>query len=184
MQPWRETTKVDQAAAGTCRRRASVTIAVAQRSHEVGRAFVLWRHGGCQCLQHGQIDALARPRNSGEARHRSAAPGDVNGVARLDPSTSSLRWAFASARVTVPIAPSCYAGGHKSCAAQMSTNPLRLLLPTRLHEGGISATLERLADPYVRSRIRLKIAEVGSNNFGQIGSIRQRLSYLAGCIMA
>jgi N-acyl-D-amino-acid deacylase len=30
--------------------------------------------------------------------------------------------------------------------------------------------LERLADPYVRSRIRQKIAEVGFNNFGQIDS--------------
>jgi N-acyl-D-aspartate/D-glutamate deacylase len=30
--------------------------------------------------------------------------------------------------------------------------------------------LERLADPYVRSRIRQKIAEVGFNNFGQIES--------------
>jgi len=51
-----------------------------------------------------------------------------------------------------------------------ATNPLRFLLPTWLHEGGISATLERLADPYVRSRIRQKIAEVGFNNFGQIES--------------
>jgi N-acyl-D-amino-acid deacylase len=34
----------------------------------------------------------------------------------------------------------------------------------------MSATLERLADPYVRSRIRQKIAEVGFNNFGQIDS--------------
>ena len=51
-----------------------------------------------------------------------------------------------------------------------ATNPLRFLLPTWLHEGGISATLERLADPYVRSRIRQKIAEVGFNNFGQIDS--------------
>jgi N-acyl-D-aspartate/D-glutamate deacylase len=30
--------------------------------------------------------------------------------------------------------------------------------------------LESLADPYVRSRIRQKIAEVGFNNFGQIDS--------------
>jgi len=34
-----------------------------------------------------------------------------------------------------------------------ATNPLRFLLPSWLHEGGISATLERLADPYVRSRM-------------------------------
>ena len=51
-----------------------------------------------------------------------------------------------------------------------ATNPLRFLLPTWLHEGGIPAMLERLADPYVRSRIRQKIAEVGFNNFGQIES--------------
>ena len=30
--------------------------------------------------------------------------------------------------------------------------------------------MERLADPYVGSRIRQKIAEVGFNNFGQIDS--------------
>jgi N-acyl-D-amino-acid deacylase len=51
-----------------------------------------------------------------------------------------------------------------------ATNPLRFLLPTWLHEGGLPAMLERLADPYVRSRIRQKIAEVGFNNFGQIES--------------
>src|SRR3984893_19309985 len=51
-----------------------------------------------------------------------------------------------------------------------ATNPLRFLLPTWLHEGGIPAMLERLADPYVRSRIRQKIAEVGFHNFGQIES--------------
>jgi len=42
-----------------------------------------------------------------------------------------------------------------------ATNPLRFLLPTWLQEGGIPPMLERLADPYVRSRIRQKIAEVG-----------------------
>ena len=51
-----------------------------------------------------------------------------------------------------------------------ATNPLRFLLPTWLQEGGIPPMLERLADPYVRSRIRQKIAEVGFNNFGQIES--------------
>lgn len=51
-----------------------------------------------------------------------------------------------------------------------ASNPLRFLLPTWLQEGGMEAMLERLADPYARSRIRQKIAEVGFNNFGQIGS--------------
>ena len=51
-----------------------------------------------------------------------------------------------------------------------ASNPLRFLLPTWLQEGGVPAMLERLADPYVRSRIRQKIAEVGFNNFGQIES--------------
>ena len=51
-----------------------------------------------------------------------------------------------------------------------ATNPLRFLLPTWLHEGGIPVMLKRLADPYVRSRIRQKIAEIGFNNFGQIES--------------
>jgi N-acyl-D-amino-acid deacylase len=51
-----------------------------------------------------------------------------------------------------------------------ATNPLRFLLPTWLQEGGMAAMLKRLADPYTRSRIRQKIAEVGFNNFGQIES--------------
>ena len=51
-----------------------------------------------------------------------------------------------------------------------ASNPLRFLLPTWLQEGGVPTMLERLADPYVRSRIRQKIAEVGFNNFGQIES--------------
>jgi N-acyl-D-amino-acid deacylase len=50
------------------------------------------------------------------------------------------------------------------------TNPLRFLLPTWLQEGGMEAMLERLADPYSRSRVRQKIAEVGFNNFGRIES--------------
>jgi len=51
-----------------------------------------------------------------------------------------------------------------------AANPLRFLLPAWVHDGGLPAMLERLADPYVRSRIRQKIAEVGFNNFGQIES--------------
>jgi N-acyl-D-amino-acid deacylase len=51
-----------------------------------------------------------------------------------------------------------------------ASNPLRFLLPTWLQEGGVPAMLERLADPYVRARIRQKIAEVGLNNFGKIDS--------------
>ncbi|MFO1158936.1 MAG: D-aminoacylase [Reyranellaceae bacterium] len=51
-----------------------------------------------------------------------------------------------------------------------ASNPLRFLLPTWLQEGGMEAMLARLADGYVRSRIRQKIAEVGFNNFGQIES--------------
>ncbi len=50
------------------------------------------------------------------------------------------------------------------------TNPLRFLLPVWLQEGGMDAMLERLADPYTRSRIRQKIAEIGFNNFGRIES--------------
>ena len=51
-----------------------------------------------------------------------------------------------------------------------ATNPLRFLLPTWLQEGGMDAMLARLADPYTRSRVRQKIAEVGFNNFGRIES--------------
>ena len=49
-------------------------------------------------------------------------------------------------------------------------NPLRILLPTWLQEGGMDAMLARLADPYSRSRVRQKIAEVGFNNFGRLES--------------
>lgn len=52
------------------------------------------------------------------------------------------------------------------------TNPLRFLLPVWLQEGGMDQMLERLADPYNRSRIRQKIAELGFNNFGRIESWR------------
>jgi N-acyl-D-amino-acid deacylase len=50
------------------------------------------------------------------------------------------------------------------------TNPLRFLLPTWLQEGGMDRMLARLADPYSRSRVRQKIAEVGFNNFGRLES--------------
>ena len=50
------------------------------------------------------------------------------------------------------------------------TNPLRFLLPTWLQEGGVEAMLKRLEEPYERSRIRQKIAEVGFNNFGRLES--------------
>lgn len=51
-----------------------------------------------------------------------------------------------------------------------ATNPLRFLLPTWIQEGGMAQMLGRLADPYVRARIRQKLAEVGFNNFGRIES--------------
>ncbi|MGE0725155.1 MAG: amidohydrolase family protein [Alphaproteobacteria bacterium] len=51
-----------------------------------------------------------------------------------------------------------------------ASNPLRFLLPTWTQEGGLEAMLARLADPYVRARIRQKLAEVGFNNFGQVES--------------
>ena len=50
------------------------------------------------------------------------------------------------------------------------TTRLRFLLPTWLQEGGMDAMLARLADPYSRSRVRQKIAEVGFNNFGRLES--------------
>lgn len=50
------------------------------------------------------------------------------------------------------------------------TNPLRFLLPTWLQEGGMDKMLARLADPYDRSRVRQKIAELGFNNFGRLES--------------
>ncbi len=50
------------------------------------------------------------------------------------------------------------------------TNPLRFLLPTWLQEGGMDEMLARLADPYSRSRVKQKIAEVGFNNFGRLES--------------
>src|SRR5262249_57500204 len=41
---------------------------------------------------------------------------------------------------------------------------------TGMQEGGMGAMVEGLADPYVRARIRQKLAEVGFNNFGRIDS--------------
>jgi N-acyl-D-amino-acid deacylase len=51
-----------------------------------------------------------------------------------------------------------------------ASNPLRFLLPPWIHEGGIEAMLARLADPYIRARIRQKLAEVGFTNFGRLES--------------
>lgn len=50
------------------------------------------------------------------------------------------------------------------------TNPLRFLLPTWLQEGGMDKMLARLADPYSRSRVKQKVAEIGFNNFGRLES--------------
>ncbi|MED5357938.1 MAG: hypothetical protein VYD85_05915 [Pseudomonadota bacterium] len=50
------------------------------------------------------------------------------------------------------------------------TTPLRFLRPTWLQEGGMDAMLARLADPYSRSRVRQKIAEVDFNNYGLLVS--------------
>jgi N-acyl-D-amino-acid deacylase len=50
------------------------------------------------------------------------------------------------------------------------TNPLRFLLPTWLQEGGMDEMMARLADPYSRSRVKQKIAELGFNNFGRLES--------------
>jgi len=50
------------------------------------------------------------------------------------------------------------------------TNPLRNLLPGWVQEGGVSAMLERLAQPAIRERIRQDLARDGLNNFGRIPS--------------
>ncbi|MEC8165041.1 MAG: hypothetical protein VX079_10795 [Pseudomonadota bacterium] len=50
------------------------------------------------------------------------------------------------------------------------TTPLRFLRPTWPQEGGMDAMLARLADPYSRSRVRQKIAEVDFNNYGLLVS--------------
>src|SRR3954470_195713 len=51
-----------------------------------------------------------------------------------------------------------------------ASNPLRFLLPPWIHEGGMDAMLARLADSYVRTRIRQKLAEIGFTNFGRLES--------------
>ncbi len=51
-----------------------------------------------------------------------------------------------------------------------ASNPLRFLLPPWIHEGGMDAMLARLADPYIRARIRQKLAENGFTNFGRLES--------------
>jgi N-acyl-D-amino-acid deacylase len=50
------------------------------------------------------------------------------------------------------------------------SNPLRFLLPPWIHEGGMEAMLERLAEPYTRARIKQKLVEVGFTNFGRLRS--------------
>ena len=50
------------------------------------------------------------------------------------------------------------------------SNPLRFLLPPWIHEGGMEAMLERLAEPYIRARIKQKLVEVGFTNFGRLRS--------------
>jgi N-acyl-D-aspartate/D-glutamate deacylase len=51
-----------------------------------------------------------------------------------------------------------------------ASNPLRNLMPRWLQEGGIEATLKRLADPAVRARLRGEVDSSGLNNFGRIPS--------------
>jgi N-acyl-D-aspartate/D-glutamate deacylase len=51
-----------------------------------------------------------------------------------------------------------------------ASNPLRNLFPSWLQEGGVPATLARLAEPAVRERLRAEIAKDGLNNFGRIAS--------------
>ncbi|MGD9616366.1 MAG: amidohydrolase family protein [Alphaproteobacteria bacterium] len=51
-----------------------------------------------------------------------------------------------------------------------ASNPLRFLLPSWIHEGGMEAMLARLADSYTRARIRQKLAEIGFTNFGRLQS--------------
>jgi N-acyl-D-aspartate/D-glutamate deacylase len=51
-----------------------------------------------------------------------------------------------------------------------ASNPLRNLMPRWLQEGGIEATLKRLADPAARARLRREVAASGLNNFGRIPS--------------
>ena len=51
-----------------------------------------------------------------------------------------------------------------------ASNPLRNLMPAWLQEGGIEGTLEQLADPNIRARIRQEVDAEGLNNFGRIPS--------------
>ena len=51
-----------------------------------------------------------------------------------------------------------------------ASNPLRNLFPRWVMDGGISAMLERLRRPEVRTRLRGEIAREGLNNFGRIPS--------------
>lgn len=51
-----------------------------------------------------------------------------------------------------------------------ASNPLRNLMPRWLQEGGIEATLARLADTDARARLRREVTAEGLNNFGRIQS--------------
>ena len=51
-----------------------------------------------------------------------------------------------------------------------ASNPLRNLFPAWLQEGGVEATLARLAQADVRARLRNEIERGGLNNFGRVES--------------
>ena len=51
-----------------------------------------------------------------------------------------------------------------------ASNPLRNLFPAWLQEGGVEATLARLADADTRRRLRQEVDAGGLNNFGRIDS--------------
>lgn len=72
-----------------------------------------------------------------------------------------------------------------------ASNPLRNLMPRWLQEGGIEATLARLANPDDRARLRREVDAEGLNNFGRIPSwdavrisISPNLPHYAGRTMA
>ena len=133
-------------------------------------ARVLRRHGAAYS-SHIRDEA----NGVGEAVREAIAVAEATGVhvqiAHLKLSGTD-NWGGAE-RLLTEIAAARRRGLAVDCDAypyDTASNPLRNLFPRWVMDGGISAMLERLRRPEVRTRLRGEIARDGLNNFGRIPS--------------
>lgn len=83
----------------TYRARASITIAVPHCPHQISRMLRLRRHGRRQGLKPGSVDRPARLGDAGKTRHRPPAPGDIDGIASLDPIDEFAQMGFGISQI-------------------------------------------------------------------------------------